>query len=220
MANYKDEEWLRREYVDKRRNGTGIAEECDVTHGTIYYYLDKFGIDKRSRGFKSGEEHLNYKGAKEEYECPICGEVFEKRPSDVGDVEHGPFCSRDCLGEHQREAMKGNDHSMSGEDHPLHDNPEDNPMFGVRGEDHPNWKGGYESDFRWTPEWYHTRKEALDRNGYECADCGMGQDAHVDEYDRELEVHHITPVSEGGAKFDLGNLITVCMACHHERHRD
>ncbi len=31
----------------------------------------------------------------------------------------------------------------------------------------------------------------------------------------ELEVHHITPISEGGPEFDLDNLVTLCFECHH-----
>ena len=220
MAKYKDESWLRQEYVTKGRNGTDIADQCDVTHATIYYYIDKFGIEKRSRGFRKGEGHPNYKDAKEEYECPVCGDNFEKRPSDVKNVTHGPFCSKDCHHEAKSGYMEDNGRSMSGEDHPLYENPEDNPMFGVRGEDHPNWKGGYDQDFRDTPEWHHTRKDALDRDGEQCQDCGLPRGEHRETFDRDLEVHHITPVSEGGAKFDMENLVTLCVPCHLERHRD
>jgi 5-methylcytosine-specific restriction endonuclease McrA len=220
MSNYKDEDWLRREYVEKGRNGTDIADECGVTHGTIYYYLDKFGIDKRSRGFRKGDKHPNYKNAKREYECPVCGETFKRRPSDVKNVTNGPFCDRSCMGKFREGQMQGNDRSMSGEEHPFHDAPEENPMFGVRGDDHPNWKGGYEQDFREGPEWYHTRKDVLDRDGEQCQDCGLPRDEHRDTFDRDLEVHHITPVSEGGAKLDMENLVTLCVPCHLERHRD
>lgn len=218
---YKDEAWLREQYVENERDGTDIAEECDVTHGTIYYYLDKFDIDKRTRGFKSGEDHPNYSDAKEEYECPVCGDTFMKRPSDVQDTTHGPYCSRDCMYSARSEQMEDNDISMTGEDHPLYNiDPEEHPMYGVRGEDHPNWKGGYGQDFRDKAEWTHTRNEAIDRDRHKCADCDMKRADHYDEFDRDLEVHHITPVSEGGDKYDLNNLVTLCLPCHIDRHRD
>jgi len=220
MAKYKDESWLRTEYVEKGRNGTDIADECDVTHATIYYYIDKFDIEKRSRGFRKGEKHPNYSNAKEEYECPVCGGTFKKRPSDVKDVTNGPYCSKECHHEDKREYMKDNGRSMSGEDHPLHDSPEDNPMYGVRGDEHPNWKGGYEQDFREGGRWASVRKRAIDRDGEQCADCDLPRDEHRETFDRDLEVHHIEPVSEGGAKFDLENLVTLCVPCHLERHRD
>lgn len=220
MAKYKDEDWLRTEYKEKRRNGTDIADQCGVTHETIYYYLDKFGIEKRSRGFRGGDEHPNYSNAKEEFECPICGDVFEKRPSDLQGVTNGPFCSRDCMGEFRKEQMKDNDHSMSGDDHPWVGNPEANPMHGVSGEDHPNWKGGYEQDFREGHEWKKTRENVIDRDGEQCADCELPRDEHCETFDRDLEVHHITPVSEGGDKYDMDNLVTLCVPCHLDRHRD
>lgn len=220
MAKYKDESWLREQYVVKARNGTDIADECGVHHQTVYYYIDKFDIEKRSRGFRSGEDHPNYQNAKEKYTCPVCNTLFEKRPSDVQNVTNGPFCSRDCLAKHRSEEMKGNDISMSGEEHPFAQDPENNPMYGVRGEDHPNWKGGYDQDFREGPEWYHTRNDVLDRDSEQCQDCGLPREDHRETFDRDLEVHHIKPVSEGGPKYDMDNLVTLCVPCHLDRHRD
>lgn len=34
------------------------------------------------------------------------------------------------------------------------------------------------------------------------------------------EIHHIIPVSEGGAMWDESNLVTVCHECHKKRHRE
>jgi hypothetical protein len=53
-----------------------------------------------------------------------------------------------------------------------------------------------------------TRDRIIRRDGSECLRCGSTQD---------LEVHHITPTSEGGSDED-GNLATLCKACHKEAH--
>lgn len=224
MEDYKDEDWLRREYVEKGRNGTDIADEFDVHHQSIYYYLDKFGIEKRSRGASEGEDNPAWKGGNITVDCPTCGGTFEAKRYRAKNAKHGPFCSRECLYKHRSEHCGGDEHYLHGadpEDHPHYGRTgEDHPMYGVRGEDHPLWKGGYEQDFRESAEWYNTRREALERDGEECADCGMSRDQHHATFDRDLEVHHIKPVSDGGDKYDLSNLVSLCMPCHHERHRE
>lgn len=46
---YPDRDWLYKQYVTRERPGTDIAEECDVSPDTIYYWLDHHGIEVRSR---------------------------------------------------------------------------------------------------------------------------------------------------------------------------
>ena len=64
----------------------------------------------------------------------------------------------------------------------------------------------------------------LRRDNFTCQDCGeihRGMNEYGVELpvsDGELEVHHIEPVSEGGQD-NPENLITLCKACHKERHR-
>lgn len=49
------------------------------------------------------------------------------------------------------------------------------------------------------------RKHILSRDNYTCQRCGSEQN---------LEVHHMTPRTEGGKDQD-SNLITLCKACHN-----
>jgi transposase-like protein len=46
---YHNEEWLRTEYVEKRRSTTDMAEECGVSAQTIIRWLKKNGIDRRGQ---------------------------------------------------------------------------------------------------------------------------------------------------------------------------
>jgi 5-methylcytosine-specific restriction endonuclease McrA len=57
--------------------------------------------------------------------------------------------------------------------------------------------------------WRRVRKLALDRDGHRCGRCA----ATVN-----LSVHHITPMRESGAPFDLANLETLCKSCHGREH--
>ena len=65
-----------------------------------------------------------------------------------------------------------------------------------------------------TNEWKWLRREVIIRDGYACQDCGAegGRKGSA-----QLEVHHITPLSEGGSD-DKENLETLCSDCHGNRH--
>ena len=53
------------------------------------------------------------------------------------------------------------------------------------------------------------RKEARERDGYRCQECGK---AGI------LEVHHKIHVRNGGSD-ELENLVTLCRGCHIDMHR-
>jgi 5-methylcytosine-specific restriction endonuclease McrA len=43
------------------------------------------------------------------------------------------------------------------------------------------------------------------RDGHRCRRCGSSQ---------RLEVHHVVPLEQDGAPFDVANLVTLCSGCH------
>lgn len=57
-------------------------------------------------------------------------------------------------------------------------------------------------------DWAERREAVLERDGYECRECGSTNN---------LEVDHVIPISEGGSH-DLDNLQTLCHACHTKKH--
>ena len=63
---------------------------------------------------------------------------------------------------------------------------------------------------RSSARWQNLRKLAKQRDGRRCTSYGSTD---------RLEVHHVVPIEDGGAEFDLDNLITLCSSCHHDRHR-
>jgi 5-methylcytosine-specific restriction protein A len=62
-------------------------------------------------------------------------------------------------------------------------------------------------------------RQAKERDGYTCQDCG--RTPHIDPTTGDLvdrvEAHHIIPVARGGAH-TLDNFITLCTSCHAARH--
>ena len=60
------------------------------------------------------------------------------------------------------------------------------------------------------PRWQPFRTAVLQRDNHQCTVARLlGGDCHT-----TLHIHHLTPVSEGGAPFDPANATTVC-AIHH-----
>jgi 5-methylcytosine-specific restriction enzyme A len=57
--------------------------------------------------------------------------------------------------------------------------------------------------------WRVARTAARQRDGNRCRRCGGTQ---------RLQVHHVTPISEGGERYALDNLITLCSSCHAQQH--
>lgn len=62
-----------------------------------------------------------------------------------------------------------------------------------------------------TPRWKALRVIAKRRDGWKCVQCGAAGD---------LEVDHIRPVrTHPDLAYDLGNLQTLCVACHSRKTR-
>lgn len=95
----------------------------------------------------------------------------------------------------------------------------------ICGGDLPKFKRKYCSDkcyFDWKEQfniknWNWTRRRVLRRDKDTCQDCGEKVCGWTIE--NHLEVHHISPIQDGGDEFDEDNCITLCVKCHKERHR-
>lgn len=58
----------------------------------------------------------------------------------------------------------------------------------------------------------------LERDNFECQDCGMTQEQHIIIFNRRLDIHHIDGYGKNTPKEDknndMSNLITLCHRCH------
>lgn len=72
IKNYQNKQWLYKEYIEKQRSLKNIAEEFDITHSAIYYWLKKYGFNvrtckeagtllRRSKPIKIGKYQAVYK---------------------------------------------------------------------------------------------------------------------------------------------------------------
>lgn len=78
---------------------------------------------------------------------------------------------------------------------------------------HTRYRTGSKKRFQWiysSKKWKLLRQVALNRAEGCCEECySIG----------EIQVHHKKPVAQGGAIFDIDNLIVLCRSCHLEAHR-
>lgn len=141
---------------------------------------------------KTGENAFNWKGGDIDVTCAHCDAPL-KRPRNAILRSEKHFCGIDC-----RAAW--NSHNITGENH-------------------PNWKGGW--DPYYGPNWKRQRQRARTRDGHTCQSCGITRE----EMGREPDVHHIIAFREFGYVYGenenyrkanaLKNLITLCPSCHH-----
>lgn len=54
---YRDKEWLYKQYHEQGKSGCEIAEICDVSSHTIYTWMRKHGIERRSENNKEGKHN-------------------------------------------------------------------------------------------------------------------------------------------------------------------
>lgn len=161
----------------------------------------KFCSQECSHAWHTGENHPNRKEHIEQ-DCPACGETLELVPW-VANSRERSFCDTECRAEWMSEWVEGR---YTGEDHWMH---------GIDPEEHPMWEGGKATYGRgWNEE---KRESVRERDGYECATCGMDIEEHYAEYDMALHVHHIVPAREFDdpePRNDMDNLVTLCLPCH------
>jgi hypothetical protein len=81
----------------------------------------------------------------------------------------------------------------------------------MRGDGNPAWRGGHRHYYG--PDWRPLRKLCRELDNHSCQRC----DTTRAEVERELDVHHIEPVSSFEIPNDanvIENLVTLCHDCH------
>ena len=94
---------------------------------------------------------------------------------------------------------------------------EANGMYGKRGEDTPNWKGGVtpeRQDFYNSEEWKTATRAVWARDKGECKRCGKKQKGTK----TILDIHHIVSFANEKHRADIDNLVLLCKKCHHWTH--
>ena len=189
--DYTNPDWLRERYWEDGMSIRDIADECGVSYGAVGQNMRRFGIERRDGPAKEGP-HTDEQWLEESYRDRLMSVKEMAEEAGVSPTQIVYWMDKfDIKRRTAGESLKRRDTLNS--------------------DGNPQWKGGYSHDTEWRlgHKWLSTRREVLRRDNHTCRDCGG--DGGV--------VHHITPVSEGGAKYDLDNLVTLCSDCHTEVHR-
>lgn len=128
----------------------------------------------------------NYPGKEERVtvECRSCGTDLQVRQAQLEDQKRGFFCALECYGAWLSE--------------------------NVVGPDHHQWEGG---PIEYGRKWWRIRRQALERDGYECQHCGIDKGA----LGRNPDVHHVRPVRSFERPEDahtMENVVSLCRSCH------
>lgn len=200
--NYRDEEWLRTQYVGEKKSAYKIADECGVSSSTIQHFLEKYDIQTRSR-----DESATLRNGERKYHDEEWMRVKYVEEG-LSTIQMAELCDVDAsvvnywLDKHGIGARSFSEAQANREQ---------------SGEDNPAWNGG-RPDY-YGENWEEMRTAALERDGGECVVCGMSRNEHRDKYGKDIHVHHIQPIAtfeNPEEANELQNLVTLCYAHHRE----
>lgn len=197
----------------------------------------------RAAGFEPNKVH----GA--EYPtltCEHCGEEYQVKPSLQ---ESSRFCSDECknaaktkwVGENNPHPNAGKrvtkECEWCGDEFEVKLSKKDTARFCSLeclgkyngntwvGENHPRWNGGKVRYYG--PNWHKQRRRRLEKDNYECRECGMSDEECRERFGQGLEIHHKTPIKqfENNGEIDyeaanrLDNLVSLCRVCHQKTEK-
>lgn len=91
-----------------------------------------------------------------------------------------------------------------------------NPMFGKRGEESSNWRGGVTPErqaFYLSPEWKGAARVVRKRDKATCQRCGLEASCGI-----EMHVHHKVSFAFRPLRAEPSNLVLLCDTCHDWVH--
>lgn len=217
---HRDEEWLREKYVEEGKSQAEIADLCDVSQPTIGKWLREYGFDTGSCGNSKLDERLDDEDwLREKYvEKKISASRIARLLGCSSQTVRRKLRRADIEIRTGSEKMTEEVKQMLSDAHSGKTIPEE--VRRKMSESHT--REGEETDTTWrqTVDWKIARESVIRRDAEKCTLCGMSRSEHQDEYGRDIHVHHVTPVSVGGSKFDPFNLETLCSGCHHDAHSE
>lgn len=188
---WRDEEVLRRLYVDQQLTMVEVAETLQCSRQAVEEWIHRHEIDTRSRNPEVPSELTERDKLREMYRE---NGMSTYRIADQLDC--APSTVFDWLQRHGIETRS---------------------VGSQTGELHHRWKGGGEPYYG--EHWHEQRRKTLRRDGFKCRKCGINNEEHGEKYEIGLDVHHIVPLREFDTRENanqLDNLVTLCRRCHNQ----
>lgn len=196
--NMPFENFLKLRYIDQMKTTRQIAIEVygrETYASTIQYWLDKFNIPVRH-----GSEAIKTQW--------INNNERRKKASKLmkGLVNNGEVRAKiNAIMQTEEYRLKSRKAKLG----------KNNPMFGVRGEEHPNWNPELTDEDRIKErksfEDTQWRISVWRRDRFKCQKCGSN---------KKLNAHHIlNHKTHKELRYDVNNGITLCEDCHIKFHK-
>ena len=196
--NLKFEDFLRLRYIEQKKTIRMIAKELfgkETNHSTINYWLKKFDIPLRR-----GSDAIKTQWINADSRRKLSSELAHKN---LNNKETRNKLHKIMLTDEYKEKSR------------IAKLGENNPMFGVRGDAHPNWNPELTDEDRIrerkTFEDSQWRLEVYRRDKFRCQKCGRNKD---------LNAHHIlNHKTHKQLRHNADNGITFCEPCHIMFHK-
>lgn len=213
MPSHRDEEWLRKAYLEDGLSTYRIAAIVGHDPKTVYSALVRFGIPRRRLGggakHKTPQPYQNAVWLRREY-------VDAKRSS--GDIAKAADTTQSNIlfflkkfGIPRRtvsEARAIKHWGLQGST---------NGMYGKMGRLNPNYKDSFSPERQRIyagSKWKALEQLVFKRDRGACRRCGK---SHLGP--RSLHAHHVAPwAGNPNLRFDPDNIITLCSGCHRWVH--
>jgi hypothetical protein len=224
--NYKNENWLSKQYLIEKLSAKDIGKLCGVSDVTILNWLRKFRISRRSqaeslrnkyrRGYKNPKKGVKLsESTKKKISKNHADFSGENNPMWGKRGKEAPAFGKVRTKEHRQKLSK----ALIGKKRP-----------DMVGSNNPNWKGGKTTlshKIRTSNRYIEWRLAVYTRDNFTCQNCGDNQGGnlnahHLIHFSDLLEAHGIKSIAEASAtpqlwETDLG--ITLCEKCHEKEHR-
>lgn len=204
--HYRNEEWLYEKYWCEERSMCEIADMVDMDASNILYWMEKHGIERRSKSASTTlAEEKEFGDKKYRNKEWLMRKYIQEGLSSTEIAELADTSHRTILNWLDRFDIERRTPGEGSE------------LNSLTGSEHPNWKPDTRS---YGDGWNESKKNAVrDRDGNQCKYCGLSQDEHIEKYGMKLPVHHITParlIDDPAERNSAENLETVCVKCHQK----
>lgn len=206
-----DRDWLYQKYVVEGMGTYQIGVLVKRNPKQVYHWLKGYGIPIREREWSTEPSNALYQ--QEEW---LRHEYIDNKRTTSEIAEHFGVTNNNIQYYMDKFGIKGRTTSETRKNKRWGAPGAKNPMYGIRGDKHPNWRGGATPERQ---ECYHSEEWARavvvvwKRDKRTCQRCGLRYNRSV-----SFHIHHIVSFQIKELRTEPSNLVLLCVDCHRFVH--